>query len=82
MKLLEKLKNKADIMFCIFYPCAPQTHTQWRGQRVKPETSKNRSCILVTPLLEGQREKVVGTGLQGPGNLVGAVTMVRQTGRI
>ena len=78
---MEKLKNKVDIMFCIFYPSAPQTHTEWRGQRVKPEISKNRSCILVTPLLEGQREKVVGTGLQGPGNLVGAVTMVRQTGR-
>jgi len=58
MKVSENLKTKADIMLSIFYPCAP--HIEWRGQKAKPEIS-----ILVTTLLEGQREKVVGTGFQG-----------------
>ena len=58
MNVSENLKTRADIMLCIFYLCAP--YIEWRGQRAKPEVS-----ILVIALLEGQREKVVGTGLQG-----------------
>lgn len=74
MNVSENLKTRADIMLCIFYPCAP--HIEWRGQRAKPEVS-----VLSHRTSGGTKEKGRGYRTPGSNSLVGAVTMVRQTGR-